>query len=284
MPIIADHIFYTYSPKTPFEYQALNDVSFAINDGSFTAIVGKTGCGKSTLIQQLNGLLIPSKGKVVVDDFVISSNRKERTKKISPLRKHVGIVFQFSENQLFEDNVENDVIFGPMNFGVKKEEALKIAHECLKQVGIGEEYFKKSPFDLSGGEKRRVSIAGILAMKPNILILDEPTAGLDPTGTKEILDLFKKINENGTTIILVSHDMDIVFEYANNVIVMEDGKVKEITTPSKLFLEDVSKYNLKTPLLAKCVHKLIDLGYKLDLTKIKDIPSLINELKEHINE
>lgn len=284
MPIVADHVFYTYSIKTPFEYQALNDVSFTIDDGSFTAIVGKTGCGKSTLIQQINGLLIPTKGKVIVDDFVISSNRKERTKKISPLRKHVGIVFQFSENQLFEDNVENDVIFGPMNFGVKKEEALKIAHECLKQVGIGEEYFKKSPFDLSGGEKRRVSIAGILAMKPNILILDEPTAGLDPTGTKEILDLFKKINENGTTIILVSHDMDIVFEYANKVIVMEDGKVKEITTPSKLFLEDVSKYNLKTPLLAKFVHSLIEHGYELDLTKIKDIPSLIKQLKEHVNE
>lgn len=284
MPIKAENVFYEYSPKTPFAYQALNDVSFEIKNGSFTAIVGKTGCGKSTLIQQFNGLLIPTKGKVIVDNFVISSNKKERTKKLQNLRKKVGIVFQFSENQLFEETIEKDVIFGPMNFGVKKEEALKIAHECLSLVGIDESYFTRSPFDLSGGEKRRVSIAGILAMKPDILILDEPTAGLDPSGTKEILDLFKKINESGITVILVTHDMDVVFEYANNVIVMNDGKVMEITSPDKLFFDDVTKYSLETPLLAKCVKKLIDKGYKLDLTKIKDIPSLIKEIKEHNHE
>lgn len=283
MPIKASNVFYTYSPKSPFEYNALKDVSFLIKDKSFTAIVGKTGCGKSTLIQQFNALLIPSKGKIEVDDFVISSSKKERTKKLQILRKHVGIVFQFSENQLFEESVENDVAFGPLNFNVKKEDALKIAHECLSLVGIDESYYKKSPFDLSGGEKRRVSIAGILAMKPDILVLDEPTAGLDPNGTKEILNLFKKINEQGITVILVTHDMDIVFEYASDVIVMSDGKIMEQTTPSKLFLEDVSKYNLDTPMLAKCVHKLIDLGYKIDLSKVRDIDSLVKEIKEHIN-
>ena len=273
-----ENVFYTYSPDSPFAYEALNDVNLTINPGSFTCIVGKTGCGKSTLIQQLNGLLFPSRGKVIVDDFVISSKRKERTKKLQPLRKHVGIVFQFSEYQLFEESVEEDVAFGPMNFGIKKEEALKIAHEALAKVGIKEDYYKKSPFDLSGGEKRRVSIAGILALKPDILVLDEPTAGLDPSGSKEILSIFDELNKNGTTIILVSHDMNIVFKYASDVIVMDDGKIVKEAKPHELFLEDVEKFSLETPPLAKVVHKLINKGYKLDLSKIRDLDSLIKEL------
>lgn len=275
-----EHVYFTYSPKSPIEFEALNDVSLTIKDGSFTCLVGKTGCGKSTLIQQLNGLLFPTKGKVIVDNFVISSIKKERTKKLQPLRKHLGIVFQFSENQLFEESVEEDVAFGPMNFGIKKEEAIKIAHESLKKVGIGEEYFKKSPFELSGGEKRRVSIAGILALEPKILVLDEPTAGLDPKGSKEMLSLFKKLNESGTTIILVSHDMDIVFEYASDVIVLCDGKVSYIGKPSDLFLDDVSKYSLETPMLAKVVQKLVSKGYSLNLDKIHNLESLVEELKE----
>ena len=273
-----ENVFYTYSANSPFAYEALNDVNLTINPGSFTCIVGKTGCGKSTLIQQLNGLLFPSKGKVIVDDFVISSKRKERTKKLQPLRKHVGIVFQFSEYQLFEESVEEDVAFGPMNFGFNKDEALKIAHEALAKVGIKEDYYKKSPFDLSGGEKRRVSIAGILALKPDILVLDEPTAGLDPLGAKEILSIFEQLNKNGTTIILVNHDMNIVFKYASDVVVMDDGKIIRVSKPQELFLEDVEKYSLETPLLAKVVHKLIDKGYKLDLSKIRDLDSLIKEL------
>lgn len=273
-----ENVFYTYSANSPFAYEALNDVNLTINPGSFTCIVGKTGCGKSTLIQQLNGLLFPSKGKVIVDDFVISSKRKERTKKLQPLRKYVGIVFQYSEYQLFEESVEEDVAFGPMNFGFNKDEALKIAHEALAKVGIKEDYYKKSPFDLSGGEKRRVSIAGILALKPDILVLDEPTAGLDPLGAKEILSIFEQLNKNGTTIILVSHDMNIVFKYASDVVVMDDGKIIRVSKPQELFLEDVEKYSLETPLLAKVVHKLIDKGYKLDLSKIRDLDSLIEEL------
>lgn len=274
-----ENVFYIYSPNSPFEYEALNDINLEIKKGSFTCIVGKTGCGKSTLIQEMNGLLFPSKGKVIVDEFVVSSKRKERSKKLQKLRKKVGVVFQFSEYQLFEESVEEDVAFGPLNFGVKKEEAIKIAHESLRKVGIKEDYFKKSPFELSGGEKRRVSIAGILALDPEVLVLDEPTAGLDPIGAQEMLSLFKKINEEGKTIVLVTHDMNIVFKYASDVVVMDDGKIKKVTKPEQLFKEDVEQYSLQTPELAKVVHKLLNKGYKLNLSKIVDINSLIEELK-----
>ena len=219
MPVNFNNVFYTYSEKTPFSHEALKGVTLHISDGSFTCIVGHTGCGKSTLIQQLNGLLIPSSGCVDVNSYHIEKKSKS-LKKLHDLRKEVGVVFQFSEYQLFEETIEDDVAFGPMNFGVKKEEAHKIARECLKIVGIPESYFKKSPFEISGGEKRRVAIAGILALQPKILVLDEPTAGLDPKGTKYILDLFKKLNQSGTTIVFVTHDIDIVFEYATNVIVI----------------------------------------------------------------
>lgn len=274
-----DHVSFIYSPDSPLEYEALNDVCLTIKDGSFTCIVGKTGCGKSTLIQQINGLLVPTKGEVHIDNFVVARKSKNRTKKLQPLRKHVGIVFQFSENQLFEENVLDDVAFGPSNFGAGKEDSLKIAREALEKVSIGPEYYEKSPFELSGGERRRVSIAGILALEPKILVLDEPTAGLDPKGCKDILNLFKNLNENGITIILVTHDMNIVHEYATDVIVMDSGKVIKQTTPSELFLEDVEKYNLETPLLTKTIQKLISKGYKLDLSKIHDIDSLVEQLK-----
>ena len=279
MSIKFDNVSYIYSPKTPFEYLALKDINLEIKKGSFTCIVGKTGCGKSTLIQELNGLLIPITGKVNIDNFVVSSNKKERTKKMQPLKKHVGVVFQFSENQLFEETVEEDVMFGPLNFGYKKEEAKELAHKALKDVGLDESYFEKSPFELSGGEKRRVSIAGILAFNPEIIVLDEPTAGLDPNGAKEILSLFKKLQLEGKTVILVTHDMNIVFEYASDVVVMNDGKVVKVTSPSELFLEDVEQYSLETPMLVKIVRKLIQKGYEINLNNVHDMNSLINELK-----
>jgi len=278
MPISFKNVFYTYNPKTPFRNEALNDISLEIKDKSFTCIVGQTGCGKSTLIQQINGLLIPTSGDVVIDDKVISSNKKKSIKKFHDLRKHVGIVFQFSEYQLFDETVEEDVAFGPLNYGVNKEEAIKIAHKCLTTVGIDSSYYKKSPFELSGGEKRRVAIAGILALEPKILILDEPTAGIDPQGSHELLELFKKLNENGTTIILVTHDMNIVFEYATDVIVMSEGKVALETTPDKLFLEETEKYALETPLLSKMVKSLNDNGLKLDYSKIHNIDELVSEI------
>lgn len=279
-----ENVFFTYSPKTPYHYEALRGINLEIKDKSFTCIVGKTGCGKSTLIQELNGLLLPTEGKVTIDEYVVSSKRKERTKHLKDLRKHVGVVFQFSEYQLFEETVEKDVSFGPLNFKVPKEEALRRAHEALKLVGIKEEYYAKSPFELSGGEKRRVSIAGILALQPDILVLDEPTAGLDPVGTKEMLSLFKSLNEKGTTIILVTHDMNIVFEYASDVIVMDDGHIIKQASPSELFLENVEEYSLETPMLAKVVQKLISKGYKLDLSRIHNMDTLIDELKENRHE
>lgn len=274
MPIKYENVYFTYNDKTPFSYEALSNINLEIEDGSFTAIVGKTGCGKSTLIQQLNGLLLPSKGEVLVNNFVVSKNRHRRTKKIKQLRKLVGIVFQFPEYQLFEESVEKDVSFGPRNFGTKNEDALRDAHEALRLVGLDESFYKRSPFDLSGGERRRVAIAGILALKPAILVLDEPTAGLDPRGAKEMMELFKDLHDHGSTVIIVTHDMNIVLEYADKVIVMEDGEIKEVTTPLRLFNQENDRYSLETPLLYKFVKALTDRGMNLDISSIKDIDSL----------
>lgn len=277
MPISFKNVFYTYSEKTPFRHEALKDVSLDIKDGSFTCIVGHTGCGKSTLIQQLNGLLIPTYGYVDVNSYHIERKNKS-LKKLHDLRKEVGVVFQFSEYQLFEETIEEDVAFGPMNFGVKKEKALEIAHKCLKEVGIPESYFNKSPFEISGGEKRRVAIAGILALEPKILVLDEPTAGLDPHGTKEILNLFSKLNKQGTTIVLVTHDINIVYEYATDVIVMNEGTVVMQTVPEKLFKEDVEKYSLETPLIQKAVNLCLDKGLKINAKNIHSVEDLAKEI------
>ena len=274
MPIKYQNVSFTYNAKTPFSYEALSSVNLEILDGSFTAIVGKTGCGKSTLIQQLNGLLVPTSGEVIINDYVVAKSRKRRTKKIKELRKLVGLVFQFPEYQLFEETVEKDVAFGPKNFGASNEEALKSAHEALRLVGLDESFYKRSPFDLSGGERRRVAIAGILALNPNILVLDEPTAGLDPRGAREMMALFKGLHDNGTTVILVTHDMNIVLEYSDTVIVMEDGEVREITTPLELFNKENDRYSLETPLLYKFVKSLSDKGMALDIRMIKDIDSL----------
>lgn len=280
MPISFKNVFYTYNAKSPFKNEALNDVSLEIKDKSFTCIVGRTGCGKSTLIQQMNGLLTPTAGDVDVDGRIISSNKKKSIKKFHDLRKHIGLVFQFSEYQLFDETVEEDVAFGPSNYGMKKEEAIEIAHKCLKTVGIDSSYYKKSPFELSGGEKRRVAIAGILALEPKVLVLDEPTAGIDPQGSRELLELFKKLNENGTTIVLVTHDMNIVYEYATDVIVMSDGKIVTHCTPDELFLEETEKYSLETPILSKFAKMINDGGLKLDYSKIHNIDQLVEQISE----
>ena len=277
MPIKFNDVFYTYQANSPFKSEALRGVSLEIKDGSFTCVVGHTGSGKSTLVQQLNGLLIPTSGTVNVNDFVVENKRKS-LKKLHALRKEVGIVFQFSSYQLFEETIEDDVAFGPMNFGIKKEEALKIAHECLKTVGIDESYYKKSPFEVSGGQKRRVAIAGILALQPKILVLDEPTTGLDPKGAREMLSLFKELNEQGTTIILVTHDVNIVYEYATDVIVMNEGKVEIHCSPKDLFKEDVEKHSLETPLIQKTVNLCLEKGLNINVANIRNIHDLAVEI------
>ena len=278
MKLKFNHVDFLYGDKAPNLFEALHDIDCEIKEHSFTCIVGHTGCGKSTFIQQLNGLLIPTKGSVFAGDFVISSNKKERTKKLRPLRQKVGIVFQFSEYQLFENTVEEDVAFGPTNFGVSKEDALKLAHENLLKVGLDESFFKKSPFELSGGERRRVAIAGIMAMQPEVIVLDEPTVGLDPRGVKEMMSLFKNLHDQGTTLIVVTHDMNLVYGYATDVIVMDQGKIVYQGNPHDLFDQNVDCYSLETPLITKLIQSLENKGYKFDLEKISSLDDVVKEI------
>lgn len=279
MQIKISNLSYTYLAKTPNEVEALHNVSLDIPEGKITSIIGHTGSGKSTLIQTLNGLLLPTSGEVRVGEYVVT-NKKKKNKRIKELRKSLAIVFQFPEYQLFEETVEKDVAFGLKNYGYKEVEAIKLAHKALEEVGIDKSFYKRSPFELSGGEKRRVAIAGIIALNPDILVLDEPTAGLDPKGSKIILNLINKFNKEGKTIILVTHDMNIVLNYSDHVIVMNDGKVAFEGTPSDLFSGDISTYSIDVPELFKFVKLLESKGIKLDISKIRTIDDLISQLKE----
>lgn len=224
MPIAFEKVSYTYSPKSPFEYQALKNIDLAIELNKVSAIIGATGSGKSTLVQHLNGLLLPSSGTVLILDREIRAN--EKVKDLKSLRQKVGLVFQFPEYQLFEETIIKDVMFGPLNFNKNEEEARKKAINALYQVGLDESFFERSPLDLSGGQKRRVAIAGILAIEPDVLVLDEPTAGLDPQGAQSMMDLFVSLNKKyQKTILIVTHDMDQVLNYCENVIVLKKGEV-----------------------------------------------------------
>jgi energy-coupling factor transport system ATP-binding protein len=274
MPVSFTNVSYIYNRKSPFEYAALKGINLVLPDGGFYALVGKTGSGKSTLVSHINALLNPSDGVVKVDDFINSATKKGRSKDLLSLRKKVGLVFQFPEYQLFEETVEKDVAFAPRNFGASKDEALKQAHEALAKVGLDASFYTRSPFELSGGEKRKVAIAGILAAKPKILIVDEPTAGLDPMASLETMDLFESIHKEGVTIILVTHDMNLVAKYASEVVVLEDGKIDRVSKPSELFKEDISKYSLETPLLYKVAKDLNAKGYKLDISSISSVDDL----------
>ena len=278
MGIILDNVSYTYQEGTPFASAALSDVSLTIEDGSYTAIIGHTGSGKSTILQLLNGLLVPTEGSVRVFDTLITSTSVN--KQIRQIRKQVGLVFQFAENQIFEETVLKDVAFGPQNFGVSVEEAEAIAREKLALVGIDESLFKRSPFELSGGQMRRVAIAGILAMEPRILVLDEPTAGLDPIGRKELMTLFKKLHQDGITIVLVTHLMDDVAEFADQVYVMEKGKLVKGGKPSLVFqnVEFMEKIQLGVPKITRFAQRLVDRGISFE-----QLPITIEEFKEFIN-
>ena len=278
MGIALENVSFTYQEGTPLASTALSDVSLTIEDGSYTALIGHTGSGKSTILQLLNGLLVPSQGSVRVFDTLITSTSKN--KDIRQIRKQVGLVFQFAENQIFEETVLKDVAFGPQNFGVSEEDAEKIAREKLALVGINESLFNRSPFELSGGQMRRVAIAGILAMEPAILVLDEPTAGLDPLGRKELMTLFKKLHQSGMTIVLVTHLMDDVAEYANQVYVMEKGCLVKGGKPSDVFQDVVfmEEVQLGVPKITSFCKRLADRG-----VSFKRLPIKIEEFKESLN-
>lgn len=278
MGITLENVSFTYQEGTPLSSSALTDVSLTIEDGSYTALVGHTGSGKSTILQLLNGLLVPSKGSVRVFDTVITPT--STNKEIRQIRKQVGLVFQFAENQIFEETVLKDVAFGPQNFGVSEEEAKKIAREKLALVGIDESLFERSPFELSGGQMRRVAIAGMLAMEPTVLVLDEPTAGLDPLGRKELMTLFKELHLSGMTIVLVTHLMDDVAAYANQVYVMEKGRLVKSGKPSEVFQDVASmeKVQLGVPKITAFCKRLADRG-----VVFKKLPIKIEEFKESLN-
>ncbi|MGE6426195.1 energy-coupling factor ABC transporter ATP-binding protein [Bacillus altitudinis] len=248
MDITIKELEHRYQMKTPFERLALYDVNASIKEGSYVAVIGHTGSGKSTLLQHLNGLLKPTKGSIALGDTVLQANKKQ--KELKSLRKKVGIVFQFPEHQLFEETILKDICFGPMNFGVPKEKAEAKAKEMLKLVGLPESLLSRSPFELSGGQMRRVAIAGVLAMEPEVLVLDEPTAGLDPRGRKEIMDMFYELHQKANlTTILVTHSMEDAAHYADQMIVMHKGTVKAIGTPRELFANrtDMSSFGLDLP-------------------------------------
>ncbi|OHP90849.1 energy-coupling factor transporter ATPase [Streptococcus sp. HMSC063B03] len=278
MGVALENVSFTYQEGTPLASTALSDVSLTIEDGSYTALIGHTGSGKSTILQLLNGLLVPSQGSVRVFDTLITSTSKN--KDIRQIRKQVGLVFQFAENQIFEETVLKDVAFGPQNFGVSEEDAEQIAREKLALVGIDESLYNRSPFELSGGQMRRVAIAGILAMEPAILVLDEPTAGLDPLGRKELMNLFKKLHQSGMTIVLVTHLMDDVAEYANQVYVMEKGCLVKGGKPSDVFQDVVfmEEVQLGVPKITAFCKRLADRG-----VSFKRLPIKIEEFKESLN-
>lgn len=282
MGIKINHVFYTYQKKATNATLALNDVSFEIEDNDFISIVGETGSGKSTLAQTFNALIFPDEGEVQTGDYVISyKNRKSRS--LKGLRKHVGLVFQFPEYQLFEETVEKDVAYGVKNFGVKGEEALNRAHEALKQVGLNESYYKRAPFDLSGGEKRKVAMAGILAINPDILVFDEPTAGFDPQSSKELMELICEFHKQGKAIIIITHDMDLVNTYTKKVFMMEQGKLAFQGTPSDLFSFIKGYDRLDTPSVIKVAEKLKEKGMDIDPTKIHNNTDLVAAIKKWRN-
>jgi energy-coupling factor transport system ATP-binding protein len=263
MSIKIENLTHIYMPKSPFEKKALDDVSLEIMDGQFVALIGHTGSGKSTLIQHLNGLLKPSSGKIIVDDIDIT----KKGVKLADIRKKIGLVFQYPEYQLFEESIEKDIQFGPRNLGLSEDEIDKRTKRAMKMVGLDYEMYKdKSPFELSGGQKRRVAIAGVVAMEPKILILDEPTAGLDPKGRDEILEQINTLHkEYNMTIILVSHSMEDVAKLADRVIVMNKAKAILDGIPSEIFnkIEVLEEVGLAAPQVTYLVRALRDKGFNI---------------------
>ena len=276
MSLEVRHISYIYNQGTAMEKPAVSDISFQIEEGSFVGVIGQTGSGKSTLIQHLNGLLTPTSGEVCYQGKVIGQNGFS----MKDLRREVGLVFQYPEHQLFEETVLLDVCFGPKNQGLSKEECEERAREAMRLTGVPEELFDKSPFELSGGQKRRVAIAGVLAMHPRFLILDEPTAGLDPGGRSEILGQIRELHrETGMGVVLVSHSMEDVAEYVERILVINEGKLYLDGTPREVFAhaDELSAIGLSVPQVTEVLHKLKERGIEVDenLTRISDAAGAI---------
>lgn len=282
MAITFKSLSYIYDEGMPYAHHALKDINLNIEEGKITAIIGKTGSGKSTLVEHLNALLVPSSGSLEIEDTIILPGKKN--KGLKALRKKVGLVFQFSEYQLFEETILKDVAFGPKNYGTSEQEAIAKAKLALKMVGIDESYYETSPFDLSGGQKRRIAIAGILALEPKIIVLDEPTAGLDPKGSQEMIDLFVKLNKKaGITVILVTHDNEIVYNYADNTVLMADGEVKYSGNTLELFndKEKVKEFNILEPKILSVKNALNDKGFKIP-SNVRTIEELAKYLSKEL--
>ena len=271
MAIILDHVSYIYDADTTMAHAALEDVSLSIPDGQFIGLIGHTGSGKSTLVQHLNGLMKPTSGNIFFNGKDIHDEDYDR----KALRAKVGLVFQYPEHQLFEADVFSDVCFGPKNLGLSKKETELRAYEALKQVGLEDAYFYQSPFDLSGGQKRRVAIAGVLAMKPEVLILDEPTAGLDPRGRDEILGLISRLHsDTGMTVVLVSHSMEDVANYVDRIIVMNKGRVAFDDVPRNVFrhYRELEQIGLAAPQVTYVMQELKAAGMdvSVDATTVEE--------------
>ena len=274
MSVIVKNLTYIYDEGMPFASKAIDDISFEIKDNDFVGLIGHTGSGKSTLIQHLNGLLKPSSGQIIVNGFNIT----DKDLNLTEIRKRVGIVFQYPEYQLFEETVEKDIAFGPGNLGLDKAEISKRVKNSMEAVGLDYETYKdKSPFDLSGGQKRRVAIAGVIAMNPEVLILDEPTAGLDPGGRDEIFNLIKKLHrDNNITIILSSHSMDDMAKLAQTIIVMNHGKIEFMGTPREVFTSHADKLReigLDVPQVLELATKLRQKGFDIrpDILTVEEV-------------
>ena len=295
MQISLKNVSYTYNYKTPYAREVLKDINLNVEEGSYTVIIGKTGSGKSTLIEHINGLLLPTHGEVLVNNVLITNpkskkEKRELAKKLKVLRQDVAVLFQFSEQQLFETSVLKDIIFAPLNYGILEERAISKAKELIKLVGLDESYLDKSPFELSGGEMRKVALCGVLALEPKVLILDEPTVALDYKSREEIMTMVKKLkDELNMTIVLISHNMNYVLEYADKVFVLKNGKINFEGTVEELFADEnlLKENSLEQPELLKFYNKLQENNIKLNVfpRKYEDlIDSLKNKIGSSVNE
>ena len=295
MQISLKNVSYTYNYKTPYAREVLKDINLNVEEESYTVIIGKTGSGKSTLIEHINGLLLPTHGEVLVNNVLITNpkskkEKRELAKKLKVLRQDVAVLFQFSEQQLFETSVLKDIIFAPLNYGISEERAISKAKELIKLVGLDESYLDKSPFELSGGEMRKVALCGVLALEPKVLILDEPTVALDYKSREEIMTMVKKLkDELNMTIVLISHNMNYVLEYADKVFVLKNGKINFEGTVEELFADEklLKENSLEQPELLKFYNNLQENNIKLDVfpRKYEDlIDALKNKIGSSVNE